>query len=188
MLRRLCPEQREQGAVLPLLPSPMLCQELRRPASASQASLSKVGQGSPSMKVSSAGGTQTPVGICWVSGAEGHLHLLTWPPTHGSCQPSAGSVSRGGGCGCAGFQHVPEHSKRYMPLPWTWPFSSTLHRVVVSPPLHTHLGSVLWNKPESYWAGARPCGEDTHLGCSQRQPLLEVERLLLWDLAQSFSL
>lgn len=36
---------------------------------------------------------------------------LTWPPTHGSCQPSAGSVSRGRAVGVQGssmFQNIPE--------------------------------------------------------------------------------
>ena len=41
------------------------------------------------------------------------------------------------GCGCAGSQHVPEHSRKCMPLPWAWPFSSTLHRVVCHTSPHT---------------------------------------------------
>lgn len=153
--------------MLLLLP-PMLCQELRRPASASQASLSKVGQGSPSMKVSSArrhsDTRQEPyVGFQAEGIFTSDLATNTWE------LPAISRVSeQRESCGCAGFQHVPEHSRKCMPLPWTWP-PPALHRVVCHH-LSTHLGSVLWNKPESYWAGARPCGEDTHLGCSQRQP------------------
>ena len=189
MLRGLCVLSRgsRRPVVLPLPLPLMLCQELRRPASASQTSLSKVVRAAHPWKCPQLAALRQQSGApCWVSGAESIFTSDLGTNTQELPAISGVSEQRES-CGCAGFQHVPEHSRKCMPLPWAWPFSSTLHRVVCHH-LSTHLGSVLRNKPEPYWAGARPYSRDTYLGCSQRQPLLGRWReLLLWDPAQSFS-
>ena len=108
--RAVCPEQREQGCSLSPFPPCSARSSEDQPQPPKPASARWSGQPIHESVLS-----------WWHSNTSQEPHVgfqglraslpLTWAPTHGSCQPSAGSVSRGRAVGVQGssmFQNIPE--------------------------------------------------------------------------------